>query len=240
MTTLSQISGRAYRESQILSIGTDPSDDQTDEAVTILTGIISRHVQPPTMTVWLGDTTDIKVQRGGILPDFTSYVDKIALPQGVYLNAVVTESYTVLLPPSPGDGARITVRDISGNLATYPLTLDGNGNLVNGSPTDDINTNSQTKSYMFRRDLSDWTVVSDLTSASAMPFPAEFDDMFVIELAMRLNPRYGSEISQVSASMYQDMRSRFKSRYQIVNSSAAPDDLFYPVGFSNSNTGWSI
>lgn len=240
MTTLSQITNRAYRESQILSIDTEPTAEQTSEAVTILQGIIARHTQPPTLTVWLGNITDVKPQKGGILPDFTPYVENIALPQGVYLNCYVTQSYEIMLPPSPGDGARITVRDVSGSFATYPLTLDGNGNFVNGSATDELNTNSQVKSYMFRRDLADWTVVSDLAAGSSMPYPEEFDDMFVIELAMRLNPRYGSTISDVSAEMYRDMRSRFKSRYQIMNSSAAPDDLFFPVGFSTSGNGWTF
>jgi hypothetical protein len=233
MSTLSSIVSRAFRESQILDINRQPSTEQSTEALALLTGIIARKIRPPVQTVWIGDTTAIKEQRGGILKDFTRFIDEKAIPQDCYVNLVLDKSYSVLLPPSPGDGARLTFIDVSNTLATFPLTLIGNGNLVAGNPTESLGTNGQIYSIMFRRDIAQWIVIDPLVGTSNMPFPPEFDDMFSIELAIRINPRYGKEISGVTADIYTDIRSRFVSRYQQENSSAAPDILWEtPFGTS--------
>lgn len=237
MSTLSSIVNRAFRESQILDINRQPSTEQANEALTLLTGIISRRIRPAVQTLWLGNTSSIKEQQGVTLKNFTRFVDDKAIPQDSYVNLVVERSYSVLLPPSPGDGARLTFIDVGNNLASFPLTLVGNGNLVAGNPTAELGTNGQVYSIMFRRDIAQWIVVTPLVGTSQMPFPEEFDDLFSIELAIRINPRYGKEISGVTAEIYQDIRSRFMSRYMQENSSAAPDVLWDAAFGTNGDTG---
>ena len=238
MSTLSEIVQRAFRESQILDIDRQPSASQEAEAVTILRGIIFRHVRPAVQTIWLGDTTTIKEQNGYVLKDFTNFAPNRAVPQDCYVNLVLDEATTLYLPPEPGDGARLTFIDVAGTLATNALVIQGNGNLVDGASFQTLATNNLNTSFMFRRDLAEWRPVATigLVATTQMPFPEEFDDMFVIELAIRLNPRYGKEISGVTAEMYQAIRSRFLGRYMSETSSAAPDNLWEPSYSFNGDT----
>ena len=237
MSTLSQIIQRGFRESQILDIDRAPSAAQEAEALVILNGIIKRHTRPSTVTVWLGDTKNIHPQRGTILKDFTPLVDNRAIPQDTFVNLLLDQSYSVMLPPEPGDGAKLSFIDVAGTLASFPLTLLGNGNLVAGNTSATLSDNNSTTTYLYRRDLANWQLVSTLLTTSSMPFPEEFDDMFVIELAIRLNPRYGKEISGVTAEMYQQIRSRFIGRYTSENSSAAPDNIWEAAFNTNGDIG---
>jgi len=239
MSTLSEITQRAFRESQILDINRAPSVQQENEAIEILRGIILRKIRPAVTPIWLGDLSAVREQRGTVLKDFTSYAPQRAVPQDCYVNLLLTTPLTLLLPPSPGDGARLTFIDVGGTLATNPLTLVGNGNLVDGGSTETLATNNSNTSYMFRRDLAEWRPVTTvaLIGTAQMPFPEEFDDMFVIELAIRINPRYGKEVSEITGEMYQDIRSRFMGRYMSETSSAAPDNLWdQTLGLNNDNS----
>lgn len=239
MSTLSEIVTRAFRESQILDINRPPSALQQGEAVTILRGVILRKIRPAVTPIWIGDITAIREQKGIIFKDFTNYAPNIAVPQDCYVNLLNDEARTIMLPPSPGDGARLTFIDVAGTLSTFPLTLEGNGNLVNGGATEVLSTNNLNTSYMFRRDLAEWRPVSiiALIATAQVPFPEEFDDMFVIELAIRLNPRYGKEISAITTEMYQDIRSRFMGRYMSEIGSAQPDILWDATMGLNSDNG---
>ena len=227
MSTLSAIIGRSYRESQILDINVAPSIDQESEALEILRGIIRRYERQPVMTIWLGDFNYTKRQRGQVFKDFTSYANIYAVPQDVYMNVNVTQSYTVCLPNDPGDGARINIIDVGNSLSSFPLTLEGNGNLINGALTETLSVNGSATEYMYRREQANWrTVTLDPVASSNLPFDQMFDDMFVIELAMRLNPRYGDDMNELSVAMYQTMRAQFVGRYMAQNSSAAPDIIW--------------
>jgi len=237
MSTLSDIITRSFRESQILDINRPPSDAQIAEALPILNGIISRHIRPAVQTIWLGNVAAVREQRGITLKNFTPFMDNRAVPQNCYVNLLSDAARTLLLPPSPGDGARLTFIDVLGSLASFPLTLNGNGNNILGNPVLVLSTSLENTSIMFRRDLAEWIRVSPLTQLQSIPFPDEFDDMFVIELAMRLNPRYGKEISPITSEIYQSIRSRHTGRYLSENSSADPDILWDSSLATNSDTG---
>jgi hypothetical protein len=228
MSTLSEIVQRAFRESQILDINRPPSASQEAEAVTILRGIILRNIRPAIQTIWLGNLSAIKEQKGVILKNFTHYTPNIAVPQDCYVNLLLDNATTLLLPPSPGDGSRLTFIDVVSTLATNPLTVIGNGNLIAGNPTATLATNNENTTFMFRRDLANWIPISpaSLVATAQMPFTEEFDDLFVIELAMRLNPRYGKELNAVTIEVFQEIRSRFKGRYMSENNSSNPDSLW--------------
>lgn len=231
MTTLSSIINRAYRESQILDINRPPSVDQEAEALEMLRGILRRYQRVPVFTVWLGDFTNLKRQRGEIFRSFNRMVQNIALPQDVYLNVNADQPYEVYLPCDPGDGARVNVIDVNNSFSTNPITLNSNGNLINGALTESLSTNGQRIEYIYRRELAEWlTVVTDPIASSNIPYDQMFDDMFVIELAMRLNPRYSDTMSELSLAAYQTILLQFKGRYMSQSSSAAPDILWDASG----------
>lgn len=237
MTTLSSIISRAYRESQILDITRSPSAAQEAEALEILRGILRRYQRVPVVTLWLGNFDNQKRQRGEIFKNFTRLVDQLALPQDVYLNVNADQPYTVYLPCDPGDGARVNIIDVNNSLAANPLTLNSNGNLINGALTETLSTNGQRIEYIYRRELAEWqTVVTNPIASSNLPYDMQFDDMFVIELAMRLNPRYSDTMNELSIAAHQNIRQLFVGRYMSQNSSVAPDILFEP-GFNTLQTG---
>lgn len=125
----------------------------------------------------------------------------------------VTQAETIYLPTNPSDGARIGVQDLQSNLATYNVTLDGNGRLIEAGRTLALSTNGLNRTWFYRADLGDWRRVSTLTTAHDMPFPIEFDDMFIIMLASRLNPRYGRTLDPLTMNTLSRSQRMFTARY---------------------------
>jgi hypothetical protein len=117
------------------------------------------------------------------------------------------------LTPYPEDGERFAINDASNNFATYPVTIYGNGRLIDGATSVTLNTNGVRKEYFYRADLNSWMNVVDLTLTDSLPFPIEFEDMFIIGLAMRINPRNKQAIDPQSVEMYKRLRSLFRARY---------------------------
>lgn len=227
MTTLNDIITRAYRESQTIDIDETPSPEQQSEALTLLKGILKRSYTPrPQMIISLG--TQPQRATGQLLRDFTLHAPNEPVPQNVILYCNLTSSLTLKMPYAPSDGARITLVDIGGNFASNSLTLEGNGSKVNGGSSAVLATNGETKEYFFRRDLGDWREIIDPTQFQNMPFPEDYDDMFVIELAGRLNPRYGNDMPVITVELFTEMRRRFKAQYTQSESSTSPDVLFDP------------
>lgn len=238
MTTASVIINRAFRETQIVPSDVAPTDAQITEALPLLQGIIDRYVRAPIITLWLGDLSGIQQQRGQIMRNFTPYADRVAIPQDIYLNCLLTEAKTIKLPPSPGDGARIVILDVGGTFGTHFLTIEGNGNLVDGGSSLVLNASGAGVSLIYRRELAQWNIVLDAVGLSNnLPYPSLYDDLFIIELAMRLEPRYGKEMPAITMEIYKQVRSQFTGRYMMTNSSASPDVLFDSMsGFG----GWTV
>jgi len=71
-------------------------------------------------------------------PSMTIY-ETTALPAGtagfIYISNVSTEPLFVTLPPSPVVGQTLTIKDITGNAGTYPITVVGGTAQIEGQPT---------------------------------------------------------------------------------------------------------
>jgi len=134
-------------------------------------------------------------------------------PPNVRLVATNEVALTLNLPGNPSPGSLIGISDPHARLATYPVTLDGNGYTIEGAATLVLNTDSVNTLWLFRDDLSNWSKVIPLVAADDMPFPGEYDQMFTILMAMRLNPAYGRNISSVQAQFLKDYQQQFNARY---------------------------
>ncbi len=141
------------------------------------------------------------------------------------LIATAEEARTVYMPGYPSDGARTALIDPYARLAAYPVTLDGNGRTIEGVATLALNTNSLSRVWLFRGDLGDWVRVTDLGSFSQMPFPTEFDDYFILSLAMRINPTFGRSMSPESAKRFRQQQQQIYARYAQVAPLEISDDL---------------
>ena len=226
MTLLSSIIADAYRESNLIAIGRDPSTAQVTEGLrllnALLTAVLGDEAGEPLNDWPLGDygreiaDTDISPQQR-IRPNINRR-----------LLALNEEAVTIYFTPTPQDGSRMSILDLFGRLNTYPVTIDANGRTIEGSATLTLDTNGLSREWFYRADLGNWVAISSLVETDEMPYPADFDMFFITYLAMRLNPRYGRMMDEQSQAVFRSERKKFVSRYLQSLSLEINDDLSWP------------
>jgi len=228
VTIVSSIIGDAFRESNILPLGRSPNTLQSTEALRLFNAVISS---------MYGDEAGEALQDwplgnfGRESPNYDlAYTDhRINRPTiNRRLIAVNEEAKTVYLSLWPQDGARMGIADPFGRLATYPVTLDGNGRTIEGAQTLLLDTNGLFREWFYRADLGQWVRLTSLADTDEMPFPSDFDNFFVTLLALRLNPRYGREMDQQSATIFKAEKTKFVARYLQSMPLEILDDISWP------------
>jgi hypothetical protein len=228
VTLISSIITDAYRESNILPLVKAPSAPQITEALRLLNGLFS--------SIY-GDEAGESLQDwplgnfGRESPaynlEFTEYnINRPTINRR--LIAVNEEAKTVYLTLYPQDGARMGIADPFGRLATVPVTLDANGRTIEGSPNLLLDTNGTFTEWFYRADLGDWVKLTSKVAADEMPFPADFDNFFVILLAMRINPRYGRTLDEQSLAIFRSEKRKFVARYLQSMPLEILDDISWP------------
>jgi len=228
VTLISSIITDAYRESNILSLVKAPNVPQVTEALRLLNGLFS--------SIY-GDEAGESLQDwplgnfGRESPRYdlaaTEYdINRPTINQR--LIAVNEEAKTVYLTLYPQDGSRMGIADPFGRLATVPVTIDANGRTIEGSPNIVLNTNGTYTEWFYRADLGDWVKLTSKASTDEMPFPADFDNFFIILLAMRLNPRNGRMLDAQSAEIFKSEKRKFVARYLQSMPLDILDDISWP------------
>ena len=91
----------------------------------------------------------VKTVSGAILGDKNNIYAKTTITSNTILSTgssyVILVSHaglslTVTLPSTPLNGQAFKLKDITGNALTFPITVDGNGNLIDGAASGMINT----------------------------------------------------------------------------------------------------
>ena len=225
MAVIHEIIKDAFREANLIPITQSPTLDEQTEALRLLNRFV-RSVfgnesgdKLQSLAVGVNNITTIDA-----LPTYTFTNDNYA-PLNARLVVNSTEPTTINLHPDPEDGSRIAVVDTTGNFATNPLTLNGNGRLVEGNTTLALSTNGVMKEWFYRSDLGNWTLITDLGLNDVFPFPLEFEDLFVIGLATRLNPRNGVAIDDQAMMNFRRQRNLFRARYSQSVQAASEDGL---------------
>ena len=206
MTLASEIIARAYRETNIVPISGSPSTAEQTEALALL--------QPIILGV-LGNAAGVELADLNVGGDYdqSSYCTPYA-PENARLVLNLSAATTINLPPQPYDGQRIAIVDAAANLATYNLTLDGNGRKIEGAATLALSTNGMDRQWLYRADTANWVKLSALATSDEMPFPAEFDTYFVTALALRINPRHGVALAAETQVALKDAEKRLAARYR--------------------------
>jgi hypothetical protein len=217
MTLVSDIIRDAYRESNLVAIEATPTAAQQVEGLRLL----QRLLEGVYGTKEGEELMDLPIGRNGIsrpsgFPwyDVAPPATDFFVPPNARLVLNITAPLTVYLNPMPADGERFAVLDKSENLSMNPLTVVANGRTIGGDDSVVFSVNGTNSVYMYRADLGDWTLVSPVIASSEWPFPKAFDDMFVILLAVRLNPRNDILTSSESVSYLKDVMNRFKAKYR--------------------------
>jgi len=238
MTVASAIGFQALRESNIIGISATPTAPQAAEALSRLNNLVSSSLG------WeVGEPLqDWPVGLVGVVPwGFECWTQwRWSRPtSNVRLVVNHNEAETVTLPARPDDGARLSLIDVGQNLATYPITLDADGRRIEGDTTLVLNTDGESRSWLYRADLGDWIRVDTLLADSELPFPPEFDDAFITMLALRLNPRYGRVIAQETVAAMERSIAQLRARYSQTVVTPADIGVRRPtVQVYNANLYW--
>lgn len=215
MTTVYDIIKDAYRQSNLIAIGVEPTQIQETEALRYLSRIVKSvfgNEMGENLEAFPLGNNGIQAPAGYPWYDNTPGGD-FYIPLNKRLNCNLTADTTVYLHPRPEPGARVAVTDTSKNFATNSLTVVGNGYLIEGNAQLTLSTNGTNTEWFFREDLGSWQKVSPLAKFDTFPFPEEFDDMFILLLAYRLNPAYERQFDQQSGEILQRARTQFRARY---------------------------
>jgi len=216
MTLVSQILHDALRQSNLLAIGAVQTSTQTEEGLRYLNRIVKSvlgfEVGDPLTGFPLGGDN---ISRPSGFPSWgndpgTSWT----VPKNSRLALNLTQSVTLYLNPAPQDGERFAVNDHAGNLATFPVTVQGNGRLIEDATSVTLDTDGLDAEWFFRADTGNWVRVSALLEDDVFPFPEEFDDFFITMTAARLNPSYGAALDPQSQMMLTRARSQLRARYR--------------------------
>lgn len=233
-TLVTSIISDALRETNLIPLGVSPTAAQQTEAfgklVTIIASVFGNEMGENLRPFPLGQL-DINSPAG--YPWWSNSIPgNLFLQTNLRLMCNLTGLGTVNLHPVPHDGARMGIVDVAGNFAVNELTIFGNGRLIEGFPQMTYNTNGETREWMYREDLGNWVVVSPLTLTGAMPFGPEFDDLFIILLAMRLNPRYGQIMHPATMETLKEVKTKFTARYsQSTTQVGSEDALLYTTNY---------
>lgn len=223
MTLVSSIINDAYRETNINPIGKAPSDAENTEGLrrlqTLVSSVLGNEAGEQLEPLPLG-RNEINSPAG-----YPWYNNQLPANQFIPVNRRVMANLTgpgyLNLHPKPDDGARMGLIDVSQNLSAYPLTIYGNGRSIEGDDLQVYSTDGLIREWLYRGDLGNWVTVTSLALTDQMPFPVEFDDMFIIMLAGRLNPRNGQSLDPASIEALKRSRTQFRARYA--------QDIFVPV-----------
>jgi hypothetical protein len=225
MTTVTSIITDAYREGNIIPMGTSPNSNQQTEGLgrlnTLVSSVIGNEV---------GDALD-DINFGP--PYDQSSLCSVFIPSNARLQLSLTSPLSLNLSPVPFEGQRVSIVDVANSLTTCPLTINGNGRQIDGVSSITINANGDNRTYMYRADIGGWVKLSTLAMADSLPFPSKFDDFFITMLAMRLNPRYGQTMASETTEALKRSRNQLRAHYHAwkeVQSDLDPRGMFNDNG----------
>lgn len=206
MTLASDIISRAYRESNLTSLAGGDSAAQQTEALPLLNEQLLSS---------LGFEAGAELSDLNIGGDFdqSSYCTQW-VPANARLVLNLSGAVTLKLDPQPYEGQRLAIADAGNNLATYNLTLDGNGRRIEGASSLTLDTDGDSRQWLYRADTADWVKITALAASDTMPLGQEFDGFFTTRLAMRLNPRYGQGLSQGTVAELAKVETKLRARYR--------------------------
>ncbi len=235
MTTVASIIQDALRETNLIPVGVTPTTAQSAEGFrllsTIVAGALGNDAGENLNPFPLGQH-DINSPRG--YPWWSNELPgNVFVPTNIRVMCNLTGAGTINLHPRPHDGARMGVVDVSQNFSEFPLTINGNGRSIEGDADMTYDTDGLIREWLYREDLGNWVVSVPLDADGDMPWPSEFDDLFVTMLAMRLNPRYGQVMHPASMQVLKESKSQFSARYSqsTTQVSSEPGLLYLPSSY---------
>lgn len=245
-TTASTIITAAFRESNLIPVGKQPTTDEQTEALPRLNAYIQGvygyelgefemdwQIPAPQRTASIAANYPQLPFPSDTSGDIWPLPNATDPSQAIYsyppknsriIFGGVTQ--TCWFPEAPEPGTRMAVLSGSGagdmGVSGAVLTLDGNGRNFNtlgdglGTTTStvDFTWNGPNQRWIYRDDLGMWVPIQELALTDVLPFPQEFDDLWICLLAIRLAPRYGKTTAPETEKIGMDSMKRLKARYR--------------------------
>lgn len=241
MTTAGTIVDRCFRENNLIQLGKTPSVAQATEALDYLNRLIKSMLgtdEGELLLDWNVPYVGTNNSRWPLYNENPAQSSTIyqGPPPNTRLLVRTTSPFTVYFQNIPPDGARMALVNVGADFVTNPLTLHGNGRLIEGAQSIVVNTNPAVPLlWLYRADLANWIALEfPLATTDEVPFPDSFDDFWVSLLAVRLAPLYGKEPNAITAGVAQNGMKQFRARYaQEVPTANFPEAVIF-----NSYQSW--
>lgn len=245
MALVSQIITDAYQYNNLVALGVIPNAAEQAKGLRYLNrifkGILGNELGYPLTTYKIGTNN---ISQPDLFDDTFLATAPYRIPRNARVVLNLTSPTTAFLTPSPKDGDRLSIQDLSGNIATNPLTINGNGYRIQTSLSLTLNTNNLMADWFFRADKGDWYKISNLELTDAFPLPEEFEEYFITMLAIRLGASEGVELNSQLTVVLRDGSRKLRSRYNPSVEMSPEKGLLYTSGvfpyYSYFNTGSSF
>ena len=213
MTTIAQIITDAYQANNLIALSAIPT--ATEQATALR---YTNRVFKSLFGNELGDKlSDGVLSTGGITyPDYAySYpINTFNVRANTRIINSATAPVTIYMPTNPQPGSRVAFIDLTGTIATNPVTVDGSQRLVESSTTKVMNTNLAGVDWFYRDDLAGWQKISSLAVTDSFPLPDEFEELFIAELTLRLDPQVQYPVPNETSYTLKEMKRKLRSRYR--------------------------
>lgn len=222
--TSANIIQRAYREGNLIPIGTDPTDAEQTETLGIYQDMVGGFIGndlgqllgswelPPSPTSQFPSRYPLYPQRTPLVND-QNLVNNPPANVRVITNAGIQGD--LYFPPQPSDGARMALVNVGADFATYPLTIQGNGRLIEGAASLTISAALTAPIlWFYRGDTANWTRVSPIELTSESPLPDNFNEFLICALAIRRAPGYNKEPNAATVATYEKGHRLLKTTYR--------------------------
>lgn len=235
MTLASDLIQSAYREGNLIPVGTSPTAAEQTEALDVLNRFINGifgNEMGENLADWLFPAPQRTATVAANFPQFPGNSNLLLgtssamTPYPPANSRVVWGVVTgkVYFPERPEPGARMAFVQASGagdaGAAGQILTLDGNGRQIQ-DPADKAFKNTVALTapaagaqWFYRDDLGQWALCQDVAAGDPSPFPKEFDDFFICALSKRLAPRYSKITANETIAQANKTLMALKARYR--------------------------
>lgn len=211
----------AFREADVTTIGTDPTDAEFAEGLTLLNSYITRlfgtefgeNIEDWFVPPRTGQSLSTPSLPDNLVSPDLSSTWYLMPRSNTRLLLSTTAATNIKFPENPRDGSQIAVVDVASN--SVDITLNGNGRLIEGQVSlVDTPQAFAGKRWFYRADLASWEPVEALGLDDTLPLVADFDDLFITYLAIRLAPRNAQKTTEETAKVYTDLMKKARTRYR--------------------------
>lgn len=238
MTTARALVTQAFREGNIIPIGRAPTDPEFAEGLVRLNRYIEGvygHELGENLADWIAPSPQRTAPVAANFPqlpyptsvDFSATAYPLANDASLNVTPFPPKNsrivwggvaMTVWFPEQPDPGTRMALVQGSGvgdsGTPGAQLVLDGNGRTIEGAPQQNFANPVEPRQWLYREETGDWVAAVPLGLDDECPFPSEFDDLWVVMLAMRLAPRFGKTTAPETQAIAAKMLGKLKARYR--------------------------